>query len=99
MFNLLCGLVPCDPKFDSPEINRNPFFEIGSRSRFGKSVEKVDIPEIVTVRQGKIEGYHMKTSSARTIFAFEGIPYGRAERWKVIWFYIFYITFLHFYVY
>jgi hypothetical protein len=81
LFNLLCGLVPCDPNFGDPTVSKTPYPEIGFRD--GRPENKADIEAKVTVNSGKLEGYHMQTVAGRTIFAFEGIPYGRAELWKV----------------
>jgi len=81
LFNLLCGLVPCDPNLGKVQVSSNRFLEIGFRD--GRPVNKSEIPARATVSSGKVEGYHMKTVEAREIFAFEGIPYGKADRWKV----------------
>ncbi|CAG7821889.1 unnamed protein product [Allacma fusca] len=73
LFNLLCGLVPCDPEYRAPDVNPDP----GPLTR----AHNEDFPShsfTVQTGSGRVEGYPMKTIEGRDISAFEGIPYGES---------------------
>ena len=44
---------------------------------------KGDSNPIVSPKPGKLEGYIMKSIKGRSIYAFEGIPYGKSKRFEV----------------
>lgn len=83
LFNLLCGLVPCDPKYKSPEVLEVPTNSL-MRTR---NVEKRNVAPIVETKYGFVEGYFARSTVGKEFFAFEGIPYGEStaghQRWKV----------------
>lgn len=83
LFNLLCGLVPCDPKYQTPEILRLP----RNQNVLTRNVETRSVIPRVKTLYGWVEGYIMKSSMGKDFFAFEGIPYGEStagpRRWKV----------------
>lgn len=84
LFNLLCGLVPCDPNYSDPIVSSVPYKE-SDLLREGRTCNESETsdPVVTLPSGGRLEGYGMKTVKGRPILAFEGIRYGRAERWKV----------------
>ena len=44
---------------------------------------KGDTNPIVSTKSGKLEGYVMKSIKGRSIYAFEGVPYGESKRFEV----------------
>ncbi|ODN01295.1 Esterase FE4 [Orchesella cincta] len=82
LFNLLCGLVPCDPQLPKPEILDIPR-DVRIRAR---NIDNRIVEPIVKLPIGIVEGYRMKSMNGRDFFAFEGIPYGEStggsRRWK-----------------
>lgn len=80
LFNVMCGLVPCDPKFDSPEISAEPL-RSGDYLR-NVALREVGDPVVQLPKLGAVEGHIMTANEGRDFLAFEGVPYGKAERWR-----------------
>lgn len=76
LLNLLCALVPCDPKYHEPTPAEN--VQVGFRSSLDSSNSIEEIEPKVTVKNGELDGYFSTTIGGRKIFAFEGIPYAEA---------------------
>lgn len=68
LFNLLCGLVPCDPKYQTPEILSVP----KDQSVRARNIATQNVPPIVETLSGALEGYVMRSTIGRDFFAFEG---------------------------
>jgi hypothetical protein len=69
LVNLLCSVVSCDVPLPIPEIMD---LHTSQSSIFP---EVLALEPFVDTRFGRLEGYPMKTSGNRRIYAFEGIPY------------------------
>ncbi|OXA40549.1 venom carboxylesterase-6 [Folsomia candida] len=97
LVNLLCSLVSCDPKLPPPEIGSggHAYSHLGhdsldglssasssssSSSSFSTKIVKFD--PVVTTRYGKLRGYVMRSVGNGAIYAFEGIPYATARRFR-----------------
>jgi len=69
LVNLLCSVVSCDVPLPYPEIID---LHTSSSAVFD---EVLGLEPFVVTKYGSLQGYAMKTSRNRRIYAFEGIPY------------------------